>query len=232
MADIAALDPLLQARRLWRGRGTPAPAAAAQPTGVPALDAALPGGGWPEHALSELLFAADGLGELSLLLPTLARLGRAGREVVLVGPPYLPYAPALQRAGLCLSRLHVVDARGRDALWAFEQCLRSGACGAVVGWPLEADDRALRRLQLAAETGRALAFALRPARAAANASPAALRLRLDAGADGIRLEVLKCRGGNAVGRVDCGGNGGNSGNAGTGNAGMEGSRQADILPFR
>ena len=45
----------------------------AQPSGYAALDAALPGGGWPEAALVEVLLAADGLGELSLLLPTLAR---------------------------------------------------------------------------------------------------------------------------------------------------------------
>lgn len=201
MANVLALDALIQTRRLWRGRPAATPATAAQPTGLPALDAALPDGGWPEHALSEILFAADGLGEFSLLLPTLARLGREGREVVLVGPPYLPYAPALQQAGLRLTRLHVVAAEGRDALWAFEQCLRSGACGAVVGWPLQADDRALRRLQLAAEAGQALAFALRPARAAANASPAALRLCLEAGEDGIRLQVLKCRGGNPPGQI-------------------------------
>ena len=55
----------------------------------------------------------------------------------------------------------IVDAAPRDALWAFEQCLRSGACAAVLGWPLHADGPALRRLQVAADSGECLGFALR-----------------------------------------------------------------------
>ena len=43
---------------------------------------------------------------------------------------------------------------GLDMLWAMEQALRSGACGAVLGWTGAADDQALRRLKLAAEEGR------------------------------------------------------------------------------
>jgi hypothetical protein len=82
----------------------------------------------------------------------------------------------------------------RDALWAAEQCLRSGACNAVLCWPQQADDRALRRLQVAAETGQALGFAFRPMKAALNPSPAALRIALDASPR--QLRVLKCRGGN------------------------------------
>ena len=63
-------------------------------------------------------------------------------------------------------------------------------------------DPAMRRLQVAAETGQALGFAFRDARAADNPSPAALRLlfertpseRCDAS---TQVRVLKCRGGNA-----------------------------------
>jgi cell division inhibitor SulA len=114
--------------------------------------------------------------------------------VLLVAPPYRPYAPAWQRAGVRLCGLQVVDAAPRDALWAMEQALRAGSCAAVLGWPLTADDKALRRLQVAAESGQCLGIAFRPARAAANPSPAPLRLQLDADHDGSRLRVLKCRG--------------------------------------
>ncbi|HAV86912.1 MAG TPA: DNA lesion error-prone repair protein ImuA, partial [Pseudomonas sp.] len=55
------------------------------------------------------------------------------------------------------------------------------------------DDRALRRLQVAAETGQTLAFAYRPLEEALNPSPAALRLALEA--QPLQLRVLKCRGG-------------------------------------
>ena len=198
MGAVLSLDTLLAQRRLWRGQPRGQAQTACEPTGHAALDAALPAGGWPEAALTELLLPADGVGELSLLLPTLARLSRAGRDIAWVDPPYRPYAPALARAGLDLARLHIVDTGGRQSAWALEQCLRSQACGAVLGWPQRADDKTLRRLQVAAETGQCLGFAFRDPQAARNPSPAALRLLLEGGLpDGgpCRVHVLKCRGG-------------------------------------
>ena len=193
MSTIVALDRLLDARRLWRGQPQ-ARAPSRQPTGFPLLDAALPSGGWPEAALSEVLLPLDGIGELALLWPTLARLTRAGRLVALVAPPYLPFPGAWANAGVRLDRLQVVRADARDVPWATELWLRSAACAAVLCWLQQADDRTLRRLQLAAETGQCLGLAMRPAAAAAHASPAALRLSLET--NPARLRVLKCRGGN------------------------------------
>ncbi|QOW25558.1 translesion DNA synthesis-associated protein ImuA [Lysobacter sp. H23M47] len=193
MAVVSSLESLLESRQVWRGR--PAPRApSSQPTGFPELDDALPEGGWPETGLTELLLPADGVGELRLLWPTLARLSQADGMIALIAPPYLPYAPAWMNAGIRLQRLQIVRADPRDALWATEQCLRSAACSAVLCWPRQVDDRALRRLQVAAEAGQCLGFALRPMKAAANPSPAALRIAVDA--DPARLRVLKCRGGN------------------------------------
>lgn len=193
MSTVVVLDRLFNERRLWRGQATPAAPASRYPSGHAALDAVLPGGGWPEAALSELLVGLPGVGELSLLLPTLARLSQAGERIVLVGPPHLPYPPAWQAAGVDLGQLSLVQAQGRDALWAAEQCLRSGSCGAVLAWPDRADDRALRRLQVAAESGQTLAFAYRSLGEAQNPSPAALRLAIEA--NPARLRVIKCRGG-------------------------------------
>jgi cell division inhibitor SulA len=87
-----------------------------------------------------------------------------------------------------------IDASPADGAWSAEQCLRSGSCGAVLSWMQQADYTQLRRLQLAAESGDALAFLFRPARAAAKASPAALRLQLHADAGHVDIEILKCRG--------------------------------------
>lgn len=191
MAQVVAIDSLLAARTLWHaGRPARLPPDG-EATGYPALDASLPQGGWPRRALSELLLPADGVGELALLLPTLARLTASGGTVVLVAPPFIPYAPAWQAAGVDLAGLQVVDATPREALWAQEQCLRSGACAAVLGWPAGGDDRTLRRLQVAADSGDCCGFVLRHRRHAANASPAALRLLLEDGG----WRVLKCRGG-------------------------------------
>ncbi|MBC8786663.1 translesion DNA synthesis-associated protein ImuA [Pseudomonas fluorescens] len=192
MGAVVALDSLFNGGRVWKGRPA-APAASVNPTGLAALDAVLPSGGWPESALSEILIAKEGVGELQLVLPTLARLSAAGERIVLVAPPYTPYPHAWQNAGVDLRQLSVIQADERDALWAVEQCLRSGSCGAVLCWPRKADDRALRRLQVAAETGQTLAFAWRSLNEAVNASPAALRLAVEARPAQVR--VLKCRGG-------------------------------------
>jgi cell division inhibitor SulA len=189
-AAVASLEAMLSAQTVWRAGRTPVAGVGGEPTGHAALDALLPQGGWPRAALTELLLPADGIGELALLLPTLARLTRAGGRVVLVAPPYVPYAPAWQATGIDLRLLDIVDAEARDALWTFEQCLRSAACAAVLGWPRQADGPALRRLQVAADSGDCLGFAFRDARHAANPSPAALRLECA----GDAWHVRKCRG--------------------------------------
>ncbi|PZQ27762.1 MAG: translesion DNA synthesis-associated protein ImuA [Stenotrophomonas acidaminiphila] len=198
MGAVVALDTLLAARTLWHAGRSAAIAADGEPTGHDALDALLPQGGWPRRSLTELLLPADGVGELALLLPTLARMTQAGSTVAVIAPPYVPYAPAWQAAGVDLSLLEIVDAAPRDALWAFEQCLRSGACAAVLGWPVQADGPALRRLQVAADSGECLGFALRDRRHAANPSAAALRLEAVSDAQGgSTWQVRKCRGGPA-----------------------------------
>jgi len=194
MGAVVALDQMLAERTVWRGKAPARTSSPTQPTGLAALDAALPFGGWPPASLSEVLMACDGLGELSLLWPTLARLTAARVPVVVVGPPYLPYAPAWHLAGVALDYVTVVHADASRAMWAAEQCLRSSACGAVLCWPKNPTDQALRRLQVASETGHALAFAFRPERAADNPSPAALRLHVHA--HPRRVRVLKCRGAN------------------------------------
>jgi hypothetical protein len=197
-----ALDALFATRALWHAGRSVATPVSGEPTGFDALDALLPQGGWPRRALTELLLPADGVGELALLLPTLARLTIAGATVALVAPPYLPYAPAWQAAGVDLEHLQLVEAAPRDALWAFEQCLRSGACAAVLGWPASADAQALRRLQVAAESGQCLGFALRDSKHAANPSPAVLRIEAVRDAQCARAwQVRKCRGGPAPAQV-------------------------------
>jgi hypothetical protein len=82
-----------------------------------------------------------------------------------------------------------------DAWWTAEQALRSGACGALLAWLRAADERRMRRLQLAAETGHTWGVLFRHARAAQDRSPAALRLLLEPSADGLAVTILKRRGG-------------------------------------
>lgn len=166
------------------------------PTGRAALDGLLPGGGWPVGAVTEILFPGEGIGELRLLLPSLVNLSREGRRIAWIDPPHLPYAPALATAGAALSRFLVVRTGAhRDRLFAAAQCMRSGACGAVLAWPVTCDDRGIRRLQLAAEQGRCAGFLFRVERAGGRFSPAALRLRLLPSPRGVTVEIRKGGGG-------------------------------------
>ncbi len=193
MSGVVQLSSLLDARQVWRGRAPEVPAGE-QPTGWQALDAVLPSGGWPESSVSEILLPADGVGELRIVLPTLARLTQARRSVVIIAPPYAPCVAGWRQNGVNMRHVEIVGAAEKDVLWATEQCLRSGSCAAVLAWPHHADDRALRRLQVAAVTGLALAFVFRDRSVLANASPAALRLELEA-PPRPRMWVRKCRGG-------------------------------------
>src|SRR5574338_157041 len=183
------LTSLLRRPDLWRGDALARTVQEGVPTGFAELNAALPGGGWQRGALTELLHSKPGIGEVSLLRPALA--GLSG-WIALVAPPWLPHAPAWQAVDL--SRLLVVRADPREAAWACEQLLASGALAALLAWLPPVDGQALRRLQLALEGRSSLAFVFRRGAAASQASPAALRLVLTAGQQGLSVSLLKRRG--------------------------------------
>jgi cell division inhibitor SulA len=190
---MSALDPLLQNANLWRG-GESTLGQAAIASGFAPLDEKL--GGWPVGALIELIAQREGIGELSILLPALAHLAGQERWIALVNPPYIPYAPAFAAAGIDLGQIVVVQARGTlDTLWSMEQALRSGACSAVLGWPGFLTEQAIRRLQLAAETGRTLGVWFTACAGLPRTSPVPYRLRIDWQAGRTRIEILKRRGG-------------------------------------
>lgn len=181
-----------------------------QPTGYAALDAELPGGGWPVGALTELLHAAPTCHTWQLLQPALAQAtaARPG-TVVLVAPPYEPFAPALRAAGFAPERLFRVHAGNAlqgtaggkaaacSALWAAEQALRCRDVLAVVAWLPQALPEQLRRLHLAAAQMGQLLWVLRPASTRQQASPAPLRLAVRSDAvtpQAMQVQVIKRRG--------------------------------------
>jgi len=195
-----SLDDLLRHPGLWRAREQGGSGSqAGVPTGFAALDRCLPGGGWPARGLIELLTDHTGIGELSLLVPALARLCADEREdgwLAWVSPPHQPYAPALAARGIDVRRLLVV--RAKPAEWAMEQALRSGACSAVLGWAACRDRQSLRRLQLAAEQSCCMAVLFRRLQDGNESSPAVLRIALQGGPAGLEARILKSRGGRSV----------------------------------
>jgi protein ImuA len=195
---------------LWRASELAHCHRAGHTTGFAALDAELPGAGWPHGAVTELLSERPGIGEWRLLAPALRDLTQAGQPVMVIAPPMLPYAPALAAWGIDLRWLSVVmrpvrqrrqarqaaGARGgrgltaedRDMLWCAEQALKSACCGAVLAWLPAATPEQIRRLQVAAGGSETLAWVMRRPAAVATASAAPLRLGLRVG-EGSRLGV-------------------------------------------
>lgn len=174
---------------LWRAGSLARGSARVLPTGYEALNAELPGGGWPLGGLTELLCPQPGIGECRLLRPALSTLCSGAGRIALVGPPYLPNAVRL--VGWDFSPEQIVWVRAdkpADLLWAAEQIVRSQAFGGVLIWLNQVRPGALRRLQVLAQAGESAIWVFRPAQALRESSPAVLRLGL-APADGDALSI-------------------------------------------
>ena len=166
------------------------------PCGHAALEAHLPGGGWPLDGMVELLQTQAGQHVWQLLLPALAQVTQQQPgPVVLVGTPYLPFGPSLTSQGLAGERLLCVRADKPAArLWAAEQALRCADVVAVLAWLPQVRAADLRRLHLAAQQQRRLLFVLRPLAAQQESSPARLRLVVAGGGDALQVRLIKRRG--------------------------------------
>ena len=183
---------------VWRADQLGHGGVAALPSTFAELDAQLPGGGWPLGMLTELIAHEPGIGELRLVVPVLRRLSRERKVSILLGPPHVPYAPALASFGIDLDYLIVVQAaQAADRLWAVEQALRSASFGALLAWLPAQRTRPehLRRMQLAAQGTRGPVFLFRPLPAQLEASPSPLRLLLlPRPGQRLSVQLLKRRG--------------------------------------
>jgi protein ImuA len=165
------------------------------PTGHAALDAQLPGGGWPVGSMVEVLQERSGPHVWQLLLPGLAKaISQQAGPVVLVSAPFEPFGPSLAAQDVPGERLLCIKAdKPAQRLWAAEQALRCADVAAVLAWLPHAKSAELRRLHMAAQQHDKLLFVFRGVDARHDASPARLRL-LAEGVDTLQLHILKRRG--------------------------------------
>jgi len=178
---MEALNQLLTERSdIWRGAKRPKPQAVS--TGQPALDQWLPHHGWPCGQLIAFRPSHIGSGEFSILLPFLAKQTQQELPVLLISPPLIPCPQTLLQAGIDLKHLVVVRSINKQ-LWATEQALKSGLCGAIVVWPSSRllSTVAMRRLQLACERGDAPVFLIAYKKVSGLSWPCALDLRIEPG---------------------------------------------------
>lgn len=128
-------------------------------SGYAELDKAL-SGGWPPQGVFELN-SPLGVGELRLILPYLEQKQRSGK-LIFIAPPNLLEAEFFAANNIDLQQLLILPVYEPDAaLWAAEQCLKSGCCSAVVLWQKQVSIKQARRLMLASEQGESSLFLYR-----------------------------------------------------------------------
>lgn len=181
---------------LWRGTDLGRQVGPVLASGFAALDAELPGGGWPCQSITEVLSPQPSVLEWRLLGPCLARVVAGGGKVVVLGPPRTPHLPGLRHTGVDEKHLVWIQAQTpAERLWCTEQLVRSGACGALVAWLPQARPEQIRRLQVSAQACEGPVFLFRPEAARHEASAAPLRVLAAVGLDWeLQVQVLKRRG--------------------------------------
>ena len=203
-ADSVLPDSLANAH-VWRAGELGGVSLQTVATGYASLDQVLPGHGWPQGAMTELLQPQAGLHEWGLVAPALAAVQRVsnsikGQMLVLIDPPHLPFGPALGAQRLDMPRMLCVRGAAGNApslLWATREALQCADVAAVLAWLPDARSAHLRRLQIAAHAHNKLLFVFRPLRAQQESSPAPLRLLLEGAvhSDGnLLVHLLKRRG--------------------------------------
>lgn len=184
------------AEAVWRGDELGHQVVETFSSGWSALDAELPGGGWPCRSVTELLAAQPSVSEWRLLTPALSQVVRAGGQVVVIGPPRHPHLPGLQHMGMDERQFIWIQADApAERLWTTEQLIKSNAAGAVVAWLPKVRSDQLRRLQVCALACDGPVFLCRPDAARHEASAAPLRVHADLGEDwDLSVRILKRRG--------------------------------------
>lgn len=193
-SDVQALRDYLRAKAPFLGprEGTT--------TGFEGLDQIL-NGGFPKAALT-VLTGPVGSGRTTLAAQALAVGTKAGQPGAWIDATAQVYPPALEAAGVDVSRLLMVRGADAKSAYAAEQIIDTGVFGVVVvsGLDRHLDPARARRLQTASEgAGVSTLLLLEPA-AAARVQGAALKLRLTRRSHHLQIEVDKDRSGQANGR--------------------------------
>ena len=196
------LPPDIQAA-IWRGDQLGSPVSTVISSGFAALDAELPGSGWPCHSLTEILQPQPTVTEWRLLAPAMRQVVASGGNIVVVGPPKSPHLPGLKYAGLDERHLVWIQAEApAERLWVTEQLIKTNAAGLLVSWLPQARQEQIRRLQVCAQACEGPAFLCRPAAAEHESSAAPLRIQLTFGPDWeLHVGLLKRKGPTHEGQI-------------------------------
>lgn len=195
------IEQLLKQQQIWQAKSPPLRLSFSAnniATGFKPLDSQLHHGGWPRSAMIDLLYDQFGIGEWQLALPALLKLSQQAKLLVVIAPPYMPYAPAIEQAGLSSEQVLWVQAQTlAESLWASEHILKTNCSFAVMVFlqKQRLSQAQLRRLQLASSVHEGLFFVQRSGLFTSQSSPARLRLKLHAKQRKLHIHILKQPGG-------------------------------------
>lgn len=184
---------LLQTKQLiWRGSQQKVNSAT-QTSGYNELDEQL-NGGFPTYGVVEVN-SPQGIGELRLLTPYIKQKAQKRLSVFINPPGYLCSEYFVQQEIELNKLILLFPKTAKEALWAAEQCLKSGSCGSVTHWHPSLEIHQAKRLQVASETGQCLHFLFKTDNSSQLTLPISLSLTLQPEADGIAVAIHKRKGG-------------------------------------
>lgn len=189
-----SLQQLLNRADIWRGDSHALVPQIALDSGHAELNAALLNGGWPTRSLIEVCQKGFQQQEWLLFSPLLKA---ATGYIILLNPPFIPFAQALIQAGINLEQLIVVQVTNKaDFLASFAELARTESCAVLLAWQQSQalSYTELRKCLLASNEGAGLCVLFRPEHAQQQSSPASLRLLSDITASDVQLRIFKQKG--------------------------------------
>lgn len=152
------------------------------------------GGGFPVRGVTEIC-TPTAIGELRLLTPCLQSAGKK-RLTAFINPPGYLCGGYLLSHGLNPENILLIRSeQDTQALWAAEQCLKSGCCSSVLLWHPSLEIHQAKRLQLACETGNALHFYFPIRKSHSLTLPVSLSLTLSPVKTGLHISITRRKGG-------------------------------------
>ena len=165
------------------------------PTGSAVLDELLPGGGWPRSGLVEIILPDAFSDAMCVLMPALVRISQQHRWIAMVNPTWPARSQLFTEPAVRHERVLQVNPHpGRSALWTAESLLHAGECSVVMAWPNCRTELMGKRLEKAAEHGKALGILFSYEGLQTQPSGVALRIRLESGREGRAVYLLNGRG--------------------------------------
>lgn len=202
-----AVADLSDLRERMRGLSRSADAAwGVVSSGVAALDAVLPAGGFRRGTLVEWQADRPGAGTTLCALRAAREAMTNQRPLVIVDHDGMFHPPGLGSIVAWPQVLLVRCRARREAEWATDQALRASGVGAVLMHDDRGDERRMRRRQLAAEQSGAMGLIVRHLARQPEACFSDVRIRVSSlsAAEGrlLRLEILRSRQGGIGAVVD------------------------------